>query len=112
MKDEERDDLNCWIAENLFGYEKIRRLDLSFSQALVGSIGGVQMDIPNYTTDPAASDALDDAILKNLEWGYEIMPQSDGRVFMADSRFGGIGCVYGENKMICRALFAKKLFSK
>lgn len=106
MSDKELRGLDAWIAKHLFG-----RADVEFSE------GNISWDadnrIPkNYTTNPAASDELDERIIDKLG-GRPLLSWNDGKSHYFES------CVECEtilaahkDKKICRAIFAKKLFTK
>ena len=64
--------------------------------------------MPHYTTDAAASDALDDAILKKLA-PENLVVWFDGENYWMMSRNAD---AKHPDKKICRALFAQKLFKE
>ena len=63
-----------------------------------------------YTTDPTASDALDDKILEKLK-GRGYATYFRGGEFWMSTYTGETISVTHADKKICRALFAKSLFS-
>lgn len=63
------------------------------------------------TTDPAASDALDDKIIKE-RLDYEIGYDSGEFYMKSPNSIGDIIEVSHPDKKICRVLFAEKLYSK
>jgi len=76
----------------------------------------LECDMDDPTTDPASSDALDDAILKKLSCDNEPVQivQLKGRseFFMSAVFEGKSITARAADKKICRVLFAKKLFAK
>lgn len=65
--------------------------------------------IPSVTTDPAASDALDDAILKKFGYeGYSAWVSENGTYIMRSCEDHEVES--SPDKKICRALFARKLW--
>lgn len=73
------------------------------------------LDTPHYTTDPAASDALDTEIINKLgQQGYQSYVNNNGEYVMCTQGKGGLNPRFAEHpdKKICRALFAKQLWSK
>ncbi len=130
------DELNEWIAENVMGYiwtchnnpvapfvnkkwllEPNLFADLSSDgrwkkaigteEALTGHEGA---EPPSFTTDPAASDALDDKILEKLGGDSYTICFLDGQYSIFTRTVRGV--ISHTDKKICRALFAHKLFSK
>jgi len=118
-------ELDAWIAEHVMGWKKIGRgkilqewKDSDGNPHFIGDRPiadqddcNCWMDMFNPTTDPAASDALDDKILEKLgEDGYQIW--HDGKNFIMCRRNGLEPQAKHLDKKICRALFAQRLFSK
>lgn len=65
--------------------------------------------VPHYSTDAAASDALDDMILANLPIGYSMC--YDGKLYWMDRPDqDSTESACHSDKKICRMLFAKELF--
>ena len=67
--------------------------------------------IPRYTTNAAASDALDDAIIARLPIGYDIA-FSGGLFWISRPDQDSEYSVCHAEKKIARVLFAEKLFAK
>jgi len=63
-----------------------------------------------FTTDPAASDVLDDVILNHPQGNHRI-ELVNGIYYFTSTVNPNIGCEHPDKKT-CRALFAQKLFSK
>lgn len=87
MKTEQMRELDAWIAENVFKYPS--------------------WNVFSPTSDPAASDALDDKILEKS--GYRV--NFTGAFFLMQTNDGKHTTSHADKK-ICRVLFAKKLFEK
>lgn len=128
--------MNEWIAINVFGYvwcchknpvgifvnkrwllepslfadlaSDGKWLKATMNEDILTNCEGV--DIPDYESDPAASDALDDAILERLTGHYRIT--FDGINYRMATTDGSEISAAHNNKKICRALFAKRIFSK
>jgi len=107
VTNEELRELDCEIECIVFG-----RTDCKATGDCFGSIEYDSDKMPPrmFTTDAAASDALDDAILKKLKGkfdGYKTWFTGINHIYQ---------CVNGKrfaehpDKKVCRALFAKQLF--
>lgn len=119
---------DAWIAEHVFGWKWYLFSDhicqLEAPSNWQERHGGNPVDIPRdtdekdttsvdeYTTDPAASDALDDKILEKLDGGYAIFRRKNGSFHMTGNRNQKFIEAEHHDKKICRVLFAEKLFGK
>jgi hypothetical protein len=104
MNAKELRELEAWIAENVFEWS-----DCSNESGIPPMESGYHA-IKNYTTNPAASDAMDDAILQHPQGNHRI-ELVNGVYYFTSTVNPNIGCEHPDKK-ICRALFAKKLFEK
>ncbi len=140
MSATEQRELDAWIAENVMGYRRTENPDdhttdgatlfwhrtsgpqrevvlkgRAYTHGGMTEETGKEMFSHSWTffeptTDPVASDALDDAIL-NHPMGNHRIELVNGIYYFTSTVNPNIGCEY-HNKKICRALFAQKLFSK
>ncbi len=112
--------LDAWIAENVFGWTDIefyKPPQPDYTEEApepfwrgVHKANLLWQSVPRYTTDPAASDALDDAIL-NHPMGNHRIELVNGIYYFTSTVNPNIGCEHAEKK-ICRALFAQKIWTK
>jgi len=98
-------ELDCEIERIVFG-----RMDCKATGDCFGSIEYDSDKMPprRFTTDPAASDALDDAILKKLD-GYAYRVHCQGGFYVM-VRVGEVPSAIHQDKKVCRALLAKQLW--
>lgn len=121
-------ELDAWIAEHVMGWKRMtwhqhfktrglpngkeltsywHNKDGSIAADFCGECDCGKVDTSfKPTTDPAASDALDDAILKKCEL-YVV--DFDEGVFRMNA---GKAAAEHPDKKICRALFARQLFKE
>ncbi len=97
LKSKELRELDDWIENRVFG----RKLASAGYSWLPES--------KHYTTNAADSDALDDKILEANQ--YAINFSSMEKKFVIWQPDGEVWATHSDKK-ICRAMFAKKLFSK
>lgn len=79
--DSEIRELDAFIAERIFGFTMVRNLTEEYSQALVGIKDGRQMDVPPFSTSPAAA-------MEVLEKCFD----KSGSGIVAGQTFGGFYC--------------------
>jgi len=122
MSETEHQELNCWIAENVMGFTrgKMNRRDVfnvlvspdakakGFVRFQYDEHLPTDLSAPHYTTDPAASDALDDALLERC--GEMLIGFDEGEFYIETNHNGKLVSVSNKDKKICRALFAKEVF--
>lgn len=108
---------DAWIAEHVMGWVIYKTVDdwMNAGSPIGRKITILEeknhsFEIPHHTTDPAASDALDDAILRKLN-GYAYRIYFQGGLYVMRSLAPDGICVEHPDKKICRVLFAQKLFN-
>lgn len=125
-------ELDAWIAENVFGHEVSSTWELVDTRTGISTLsfetkseadgflsrykgeGASYRKVEEvkrpeqYTTDAAASDMLDDAILRKLPVGYS-MSFSEGMFWMERPDQDSTESACHADKKICRVLFARKL---
>ena len=124
MNDMEMRELDAWIAEYVFGWNRQRFNNGHVRHNILvpekfradkyrkhGWNKGVELidNFPHYTTDPAAAmDVLEKCAIKS-GYGLTVIPQSNGMWF-ACSNYANEA--FGETLNIAICLLAKKLFTK
>lgn len=111
MKSEmELRELDAWIAEHV-----MNRKDAEYcTDGLVPEVIIPGFGLFHPTTDPAANDAVDDAIIERLSGNlesYSVRKNADGNFIFRAIYKGEEFVAYDLEKKICRALFAQKLFT-
>jgi len=120
MNTQELRESDAWIAVTIFSYVKTTvKLHPTDNRAIAGALysPGCNGDlgqcsvVPHYTTNPADSDALEDAILKEMgRISRALLVWNFGGKIRMQAGDTGIYAMH-EDKKVCRVLFAKKLFS-